>query len=483
MPGSAAVFPSATSVSTVLTHKARLEAGSHLAILQLLDREIGGVEFPAEQFEPTVSDWDGIPIIFADEHPDLDAYDEDPEAELERIGGRRLGPVRDPALEIAGHPRLMGHLDFGGDAEVEHLCEDGTLSLSTAFRARVQAGAVTSPPAPHHVLVFEEKAGVSMPRDPGAVILNKTGAPMDALTQAGKVVSTGNTGKLRSILKGFVSLFKEMTGEDLEPEDESPKEQKNRIDTGATPIDLSLSLEARKDRIREALTRLINPRWSDGTPGWLDIIATFPESVIFRYCCGDDATYQVPYTLENGAYSFGEPIPVEETFVPTADEDQAAPVRNTEGADQMNKPDYERELALANKQAADRLDEITNRDKEIADLRVQLTNKDQELTNRDAELTTLKTRLAEFRQKQEDADFEQFLQMVQPAFYEKPEDRQALRTEFTNNLSGLMKRLPSMLIDRSGVTGTTGHQQVGVMNTEARSSTVGGLDPKTGGYS
>jgi hypothetical protein len=249
MPGDASSADAAPAtvhtVNTIFTNAARLDPGTHLAILQSLDRKIGGICFRADQFAESVEDWNGAPVIFAPEHPNLDAYDADPAAELARIGGRVVGAVANARIETAGHPRLMGDLPFGGDPEVEQLCADGKLSHSTAFRTRpITNATITSPPRPHHVLVFEEVPGEAMPKDPGAWILNMTDH-----TNAGKVISTANAGTLKSAIKALVGLFKDMTGE-AEPffaNQEAPVAEPAPADDGPaepaaaqeTPIDMN----------------------------------------------------------------------------------------------------------------------------------------------------------------------------------------------------------------------------------------------------
>lgn len=210
MPGAqAATAPAALPPQTVFSHATRLEPGSHTAILQSLNRNVGGYWLDADQFARSVGDWSGIPIVFAPPpHPNLNAYDADAELELARVEGRVAGEVRNPRIESAGHPRLMAELDFAGDAEVERLCADGLLSLSTAFRARTtdDETAITSPPRPHHVLVFTEEPGRAMPVDPGAWILNATASPMD-IANAGREFSAKNLAKLRSLFDQIKELL------------------------------------------------------------------------------------------------------------------------------------------------------------------------------------------------------------------------------------------------------------------------------------
>jgi hypothetical protein len=205
------------TVNTILTNATAIEAGSHSAILQFLDRSVGGMWLAADQFAASVDSWAGVPIIFAQPpHPNFDAFDADADAELTRINGRLAGAVVSPRIEAAGHPRLVADLSFAGDEEVEALCQAGRLSLSTAFRAQTDGPgtAITSPPRPHHVLVFTEEPGRAMPVDPGAVILNATAPPMD-ITNAGRELSAKNIGRLQALsdaLNGAREALKELLG-------------------------------------------------------------------------------------------------------------------------------------------------------------------------------------------------------------------------------------------------------------------------------
>jgi len=243
MPSSiVAVAPDPTIVNgvTIITNAATMEAGTHRAILQRLNRRVGDNYFPADQFAQSVDSWAGIPNIFANQHPDLDAFDADPEAELKRINGRIVGTVKNPEIVIAGGARLEADEDFGGDAEVEALNLAGELTGSTAFRcAPILNASVDSPPRPHHVLWFREdlaNRGV----DPGVVILNKE-ETVDTITNAGKVVSTANAGKFRQFLAGLAALFKDMTGEDI------AEVQTNKAEETPAIVEAEQTIEALAD--------------------------------------------------------------------------------------------------------------------------------------------------------------------------------------------------------------------------------------------
>lgn len=166
-------------VRTLIISKAALLNKDHDAILQTLDRAVETDDgqqlfFAADSFED-VAAWKGIPCIFAQDHPEPEAYDTDPEAELARIKGRVVGEVKDASIANEGHKRLMGTLGIEDD-EVEAGIADGQISLSTGMYARIikdQGGGRTEGPIePHHVLLFYEDRA-NLPRDLGTGILNK----------------------------------------------------------------------------------------------------------------------------------------------------------------------------------------------------------------------------------------------------------------------------------------------------------------------
>ena len=143
----------------------------HDVILQTLNREIDGHCFGVPAFEETVGDWEGIPLVFANEHPNMNLFSEDPNAALENVNGEIVGNVKSPYIATDGHPRLMSKLT-NSNSEVATLINDGQASISTGFFATVDDTKTIMTVVPNHVLVFKEDAQ-NMPKDHGAFILNK----------------------------------------------------------------------------------------------------------------------------------------------------------------------------------------------------------------------------------------------------------------------------------------------------------------------
>ncbi|MCE5255170.1 MAG: hypothetical protein LLG45_13370 [Actinomycetia bacterium] len=145
---------------------------AHGTIFQTLNRRGARDTFyGAKWFEPTVDAWAKVPVIYAQEHPDMDAFDHDPAAELVRIKGKIVGKVENPRISNTGHPRLMGDTRFN-DPAMDAMIAAGELSLSTGFRAKAKNGAIDGPVNPHHVLAFKEGAN-DLPVDLGSGFLNK----------------------------------------------------------------------------------------------------------------------------------------------------------------------------------------------------------------------------------------------------------------------------------------------------------------------
>ena len=147
------------------------KAEVHDAILQTLNREIGGYCFPVEPFTQSVSAWDGIPVVYANDHPDMKLFVENQAEALEAIKGEIVGQVSKPYIASEGHPRLMAGIT-NTNTEVAQLIKDGQASLSTGFMGTADNESKILNVTPNHVLLFKEDLE-NMPKDHGAFILNK----------------------------------------------------------------------------------------------------------------------------------------------------------------------------------------------------------------------------------------------------------------------------------------------------------------------
>ena len=143
----------------------------HDAILQTLNREIGGYCFPVEPFTQSVSAWEGIPVVYANDHPDMKLFVENQAKALEDIKGEIVGQVSKPYIATEGHPRLMAGIT-NTNTDVAQLIKDGQASLSTGFMGAADKASKILNVTPNHVLLFKEDSE-NMPKDHGAFILNK----------------------------------------------------------------------------------------------------------------------------------------------------------------------------------------------------------------------------------------------------------------------------------------------------------------------
>jgi cell division protein FtsL len=147
----------------------------------MLDRWIPDKErghyFTAEAFTNTVDAWDGVPLVYAQEHPDLNLFKTDPQKALTLIKtrdgkpGRIVGKLIDPAIVAEGHTRMMGALPIA-DTDVKDLWNEGKLGLSTAFFCDLDESGnrvITGGIEPNHILLFEENA-INQPADKGALV-------------------------------------------------------------------------------------------------------------------------------------------------------------------------------------------------------------------------------------------------------------------------------------------------------------------------
>lgn len=148
---------------------------AHDSILQVLNRRYhNGIYYADEAFEPSVDQWEGIPLVYVPKgmpHPSLKGFEEAQEEELKKIQGRIVGRATNPNLTKTGHPRLNSKLVVE-DEEVKSLIREGRLSLSTGFWSKVKDSRLVGPVVPNHILLFEEDAN-NMPVDRGSMIMNK----------------------------------------------------------------------------------------------------------------------------------------------------------------------------------------------------------------------------------------------------------------------------------------------------------------------
>lgn len=155
---------------------------THEAILQGLNQWLpatadtikgGRVKLEVANFTGTEPAWDKVPLVFTPhrpEHPKPRALLENPDRELDRIGGRVVGSLIGSTVHTTGTPRLAAQLAWA-DPEVSRLHAEGNLGISTGFSVyATPTGRLNGAVEPSHVLLFDARQGP--PNDPKTMFLN-----------------------------------------------------------------------------------------------------------------------------------------------------------------------------------------------------------------------------------------------------------------------------------------------------------------------
>ena len=166
---------------------------AHRAILQTLDRYIGGIYFPAELFKQYVEKWNGVPIVYGPNHPNPHNFIEDREKELKRVGGRIVGKASDAEVLDKGHPRLYSNMQLD-DEYTEGLLNEGHLGISTGFLCADDGDKLAGEMYPNHILVFYEDVN-NLPMDFGAGFLNKQKLESGNMAEGNESDPAGNGGQ------------------------------------------------------------------------------------------------------------------------------------------------------------------------------------------------------------------------------------------------------------------------------------------------
>ena len=126
--------------------------------------------------------------------------------------------------------------------------------------------------------------------------------------------------------------------------------------TNATPefIDPEQSLETRIDAIRDALRGALGITFPDGTPAYVWIAMTLPDSVIWEHPTTSDY-YSTPYKETNGEFTFGQSVKVQKTYV-------------TKPPETNMTEDFSNKIAVLNATVEPQTAALTEKDATIADL-------------------------------------------------------------------------------------------------------------------
>lgn len=227
----------------------------HNVVLQTLDRENNGLFQPLDAFAGTVNDWEGIPVIFAKDHPDMALFEENPDLALGQVGGRVVGKVRNPHIDMTGHPTLDAVLELEDDPSIERLITNGQLSPSTGYWHEghrevdnLPVPVVQGPVRPQHVLIFvEDPTTNDVPGDKGAFIINKK-------TKDGEYITDDN--EALGLLDKLRAYF---TKEDPEPEAQAETMQEPEVvapeepEPTPEPASVEEAAEQASDAVTEAI--------------------------------------------------------------------------------------------------------------------------------------------------------------------------------------------------------------------------------------
>lgn len=262
-------------------HLSKTAAESHAAILHGLDRKVGKLFFGTDPFLPTIQQWNGTPLVFAQVHPEPRDFSSDPNSELDRINGAIIGEASDAFIEKSGHPKLMLTKNYTDETAIRmfgqglitedqlkksqeavpvalKLLAEGKLSHSSAFICPDDGEKLTGTVIPNHILEFEETER-DQPVDRMAVVLNKTednDVTGSVHTNIGKAISAKNAARLKVILDGITSFFDEIiTGDSKISAVSGSYVPKNPAGSGIAPDSTGWK--------KPALSDFTDKQWSD----------------------------------------------------------------------------------------------------------------------------------------------------------------------------------------------------------------------------
>lgn len=187
----------------------------HETILQTLNRwlayENGNTYLSFESFSGTEADWDTVPVIYAQDHLDMRLVIENVDEAIRQVGGRLLPPgtVTNCSVIKPGQPRLVADTQFT-DSDLQKLYNEGKLSLSTGFFAKVdEEGKIIGKVVPNHILIFKQD-DTNQPRDKGAMFLNKQEQEMpdsEQITNKGAVFSKKNRSLIEQAVQALTAMM------------------------------------------------------------------------------------------------------------------------------------------------------------------------------------------------------------------------------------------------------------------------------------
>lgn len=179
----------------------------HTAILQTLNRRTNeGYCFPSNVFRNKSNLWVDVPIVYAQKHPDLNMFVDNPVQALEQVNGEIVGYINKAWVDYTGHPKFMAELSIDNPT-IEAKIKAGSISLSTAFFGTTGTDQHVNSFNPNHVLLFDE-TGSNVPKDLGSMILNQQ--PMYKNVFDETIIGFCNTGEIVGDEPIFRSLLNDI---------------------------------------------------------------------------------------------------------------------------------------------------------------------------------------------------------------------------------------------------------------------------------
>lgn len=425
----------------------------HDAILQTLDRMVNDTYLTVDSFVASVDKWNGIPLIFAKDHPDQIKLAKDLLKEIERIGGRLVGAVADARVETTGHPRLMAQLDFD-DAEADKFWEEGKLSPSTAFSCTLDDKRRTVGPIdPSHVLLFKETPK-DQPGDPGTFILNKA-------TVSNSVVPFQDLPldqeRAWNAADATARVAKWAGGPDKDKIDWQ-KYRKAFLWYDPQSADI---YGGYKLPMADVINGELRAVWRgvvaaaavvSGARGTVDIPSQELETIrhhIARYY--DKAGKSVPWTGKAEGFELIDKLKRWAARL-ISNQERSADGESSEGNGEttMNEKEYEQKLASAAKETDELKNRLASKDAEVGNLQGTIKA-------RDAEIEKLTGEIAEFKKKVADEEWAQEKATLAVGFLKDKEEE--LRKQFETQTRAYYKRKEALNM-RTG-TGQEGSEQTG----------------------
>ena len=134
--------------------------------IQSLEKQHGSLFYPKAAFEPTVNQWNGIPVLYGKRHVDQDLFETSPQEAMDNAECHIVGSLSDARIE---NDLLCASVNISDDiAEQDYI--KGLLSGSTGLKAHTRAGVVEFVVAPSHFLLFNKAWGT--PKDEMVALSN-----------------------------------------------------------------------------------------------------------------------------------------------------------------------------------------------------------------------------------------------------------------------------------------------------------------------